>query len=70
MPAIVKIVDTAIRWGLWGLVVGFIIGLFVPKVLFGHLAVWAIPVVTAFSVAWVGLAIGAAYSALRWVFTR
>lgn len=70
MPAIVEVADTAIRWGLWGLVVGFIIGLFVPKVLFGHLAVWAIPIITAFSVAWVGLAIGAAYSALRWVFTR
>lgn len=68
-PAIKAFVRTAIRWAARGAVAGFVVGLLTPRTaLFGHLEVWAVPVLMAFFGVFGGLAIGAVYRVLHWTF--
>ncbi|MEO1557073.1 MAG: hypothetical protein AAFS01_11625 [Pseudomonadota bacterium] len=69
-PAVEALADAAIRWVFRGALAGFIAGFFVPRVLFGDLEIWAIPLVTAFFGICCGLVIGVVYRVLRWAFVR
>lgn len=69
MPTIKAIARAGISWALRGAVVGFVLGLFAPRGgVFASLEVWAVPVLTAYLGAMAGLAIGAVYRVLRWVY--
>lgn len=71
VPAFEELIDTAFRWAVRGAMVGFILGLLIPRVgLFGNLEVWAIPIMTGFFGVWGGVAIGASFRVLRWVFSK
>ncbi|MBE1282806.1 MAG: hypothetical protein GJ676_05805 [Rhodobacteraceae bacterium] len=70
VPAIKAAARFAILWALRGAVAGFVIGLVIPRAgMFGSLEVWAAPVLSAFLGALVGVAIGAVYIVVRWVYS-
>ncbi len=70
VPAIKAVARFVIRWSLRGALAGFVIGLVIPRAgMFGSLEVWAVPVLSAFLGALVGVAIGAVYIVVRWVYS-
>lgn len=59
----------SIHWALRGAVAGSVVGLVVPRGgVFSSLEVWAVPALTAYLGAMAGIAIGAVYRIMRWVY--
>lgn len=68
--ALRAIIFAGARWGVRGAAAGFVFGLVVPRLgVLSYYEIWAVPIVVAFFAAVTGVAIGAVYGLLRWLFS-
>ncbi|WBU57772.1 hypothetical protein [Paracoccus sediminicola] len=68
--ALQAIIFTGARWGVRGAGAGFVFGLVVPRLgVLSYYEIWAVPIVVAFFFAMAGVALGAVYGLMRWLFS-